>query len=142
MGYKLVATVLALAGTGCATLFQPETRSLQPGVSLAPPGQQAKAGRTGDTADTGGSYGTVGAPISGTANESLVRIGAQVAFDHGCPQERIRLIRSHFYYLALTTLDLDVCGVVRRYKVMEQAAVDVTGSYPPASLPAPPPPIR
>lgn len=69
----------------------------------------------------------------------------QVAFDHACPPERIRLIRADAPTFA-TTVDLDVCGAVRRYKAFmdltpgEAASrptwVDVTSLYPASSLPA------
>jgi hypothetical protein len=79
-------------------------------------------------------------------------VGRQVAFDHGCPPEKVRVIRflSGDPYeggSGVSTVDLDVCGVVRRYKAfaggMAQTAIvwlDVTSLYPPASLPAPLPP--
>src|SRR5205085_5861561 len=40
----------------------------------------------------------------------LVLIEPQVAFDHACASDRIRVIRSEG-----TRVDLDVCGLVRRY---------------------------
>lgn len=70
-------------------------------------------------------------------------VGSQVAFDHGCPPERIRVIRSEG-----SAVDLDVCGVVRRYKFVASGAssgppytwLDVTSAYPASALPAPLPP--
>ncbi|WP_242342408.1 hypothetical protein [Anaeromyxobacter terrae] len=60
-----------------------------------------------------------------------------VAFDHGCAQDGIVVLRK-----AGAQADLDVCGTVRRYKMVfagdtSQTWVDVTALYPPASLPAP-----
>ena len=67
----------------------------------------------------------------------------QVQFDHGCPAEKIRLIR----YDGSRAVDLDVCGVVRRYKSFGSGGVgyattlvDVTTLYPASALPAPLPP--
>ena len=67
----------------------------------------------------------------------LSTIAGQVAFDHGCAEDRIRVIR--FFGPAV---DLDVCGVVRRYKSVASgdgghAWLDVTSSYPASALPAP-----
>lgn len=69
----------------------------------------------------------------------------QVAFDHRCAPERIRVIRADTATFA-TTVDLDVCGAVRRYKafmdltpgesVSRPTWVDVTSLYPASSLPA------
>jgi hypothetical protein len=58
-------------------------------------------------------------------------------FDHGCPPERILVIRC-----GSNTCDLDVCGAVRRYKVFNPNSLhatwlDVTSMYPPSSLPPP-----
>ncbi len=86
---------------------------------------------------------TAGQPVSQVHVGPLSGVGGQVAFDHGCPEERIRLIRSEW-----PTVDLDVCGVVRRYKSVASGAssspsyawLDVTSSYPPSALPAPLPP--
>jgi hypothetical protein len=70
------------------------------------------------------------------------------AFDHGCPLERVRMLRADAKYVNVTsTVDLDVCGAVRRYKgfrgfegntsTTSQTWVDVTSLYPPSTLPAP-----
>ena len=59
----------------------------------------------------------------------------QVAFDHPCPPERVRVIRSEWH-----TVDADVCGVVRRYKSIggvDATWVDVTTLYPASALPPP-----
>lgn len=74
----------------------------------------------------------------------LSGIAGPVEFDHSCPKERIRLIRSR-----RGTVDLDVCGSVRRYKSFAPASendpgptwLDVTSMYPPGALPAPLPPL-
>ncbi len=64
-------------------------------------------------------------------------------FDHGCPRERIRVVRE-----ARDGADLDVCGAVRRYKHFGGGAhvpgtwLDVTSLYPASALPAPLPPAR
>ncbi len=84
-----------------------------------------------------------GEPVGKVNFGSISTVGAQVAFDHGCPLERIRIIRSEG-----STVDLDVCGIVRRYKSVASGApagpaytwLDVTGSYPASVLPAPLPP--
>ena len=87
---------------------------------------------------------TAGQPVSQVHVGPLSGVGRQVAFDHGCPEERIMVIRSE-----VPTVDLDVCGVVRRYKSVAGGAnssppagtwLDVTSSYPPSALPAPLPP--
>ncbi len=91
--------------------------------------------------------------VTASPGESLAKVnfgffnslGAQVAFDHGCPQERIILIRSE----GTSTADVDVCGVVRRYKSVTGVAgsgtsftwLDVTTAYPPSALPAPLAPV-
>jgi hypothetical protein len=83
---------------------------------------------------------TAGQPVSQVHVGPLSGVGRQVAFDHGCPEERIMVIRSD-----VPTVDLDVCGVVRRYKSVAGGAsssstdtwLDVTSSYPPSALPAP-----
>ncbi len=73
----------------------------------------------------------------------LSGIASPVEFDHSCPRERIRLIRSQ-----RGTVDLDVCGSVRRYKSFAPASessggtwLDVTSLYPPSALPPPLPPL-
>lgn len=73
----------------------------------------------------------------------LSGIASPVEFDHSCPRERIRLIRSQ-----RGTVDLDVCGSVRRYKSFAAASegsgatwLDVTSLYPPSALPPPLPPL-
>jgi len=61
-----------------------------------------------------------------------------VAFDHGCALESVRIIRADASDLSMTrTVDLDVCGTVRRYKLFKDTWVDVTSLYPPSTLPAP-----
>ncbi len=85
------------------------------------------------TASPGESLGNVNFGAATTA-------GDQVSFDHGCPPDRIRVIRSEG-----VTVDLDVCGVVRRYKSVASGArsgpaytwLDVTNAYPASALPAP-----
>ncbi len=67
----------------------------------------------------------------------VVSAGRAAAFDHHCPPDRIRLIRADG-----GTVDLDVCGQVRRYKAVaggfsEPTWLDVTTLYPPSALPAP-----
>ena len=64
----------------------------------------------------------------------------QVAFDYaGCPLDHVRVIRT----IQLTT-DIDVCGVVRRYRAFWEGNsfgwLDVTSLYPPSALPPPLPP--
>jgi len=75
---------------------------------------------------------TAGAPLPENpfARQGLVET---VTFEHGCPRDRILLIRE-----GPSTLDLDVCGAVRRYKGVEAGSwVDVTSLYPASSLPPP-----
>ena len=67
----------------------------------------------------------------------LSTIAGQVAFDHGCAEDRIRVIR-----FLEPAVDLDVCGVVRRYKSVASGGgghtwLDVTGSYPASARPEP-----
>ncbi|WP_242356109.1 MULTISPECIES: hypothetical protein [unclassified Anaeromyxobacter] len=57
-----------------------------------------------------------------------------VRFDHGCAQDQIVELRK-----AGPQADLDVCGSVRRYKMVHRGEsfetwLDVTALYPPASL--------
>lgn len=93
----------------------------------------------------GSGCATVGEPVSKAVVGPLASAGPQVAFDHGCPSERIRLIRRDD-----VTADLDVCGVVRRYKMVASGLggppnytwLDVTNSYPPGALPPPLPPVQ
>ena len=81
-----------------------------------------------------------GEPIGKVNFGAMSTVGSQVAFDHGCPQDRIRVIKSEG-----STVDLDVCGVVRRYKSVASGAttglaytwLDVTNAYPASALPAP-----
>lgn len=78
----------------------------------------------------------VGAPRGETTRVSQFLVSA-VAFDHGCKQDRIALLRK-----AGAQADLDVCGAVRRYKMVFSGEsfetwVDVTELYPPDSLPRP-----
>jgi hypothetical protein len=70
---------------------------------------------------------------------------SQVEFDHGCAPEKVRLIRADQSH---ATVDLDVCGTVRRYKLFSSGGVtgtvtwlDVTALYPASSLPPPLPPL-
>jgi hypothetical protein len=86
-----------------------------------------------------------GEPIGKVNFGSMSTVGSQVSFDHGCPQDRIRVIKSEG-----PTVDLDVCGVVRRYKSVASGApsgpgytwLDVTSAYPASALPAPLPPVE
>jgi hypothetical protein len=88
---------------------------------------------------------TVGGPISDAKVGPLATAGSQVSFDYNCPEERIRLIRTDN-----TTIDLDICGVVRRYKSVASGIggapaytwLDVTNSYPASALPSPLPPAK
>ena len=63
----------------------------------------------------------------------------QVEFDHGCPLDRIRLIRG----FQSQTVDVDVCGSTRRYVSQWRGPgapgswLDVTSLLPPSALPAP-----
>ncbi|MFO0584838.1 MAG: hypothetical protein U0229_21405 [Anaeromyxobacter sp.] len=70
----------------------------------------------------------------------------QAAFEHGCPVQSVRVLRSDAWG---TTQDLDVCGNVRRYKVLLAPGgagtdgltwLDVTVNYPESTLPAAAPP--
>lgn len=77
--------------------------------------------------------------------EANPTIQSQVEFDHQCPPEKVRIIRSA---TRGTTVDLDICGVVRRYKAFGTGNpgdavtwLDVTNAYPASALPAPLPPV-
>jgi hypothetical protein len=74
---------------------------------------------------------TAGAPLPETP---FMRQGLAetVKFDHGCPRDRTLFIREGPW-----TVDLDVCGAVRRYKGVGGSWVDVTSLYPASSLPPP-----
>jgi hypothetical protein len=85
---------------------------------------------------------TPGEPLSNAVIGPLSTVNGQVAFDHNCPDDRIRLIRTDG-----VTIDLDVCGQVRRYKPSASGLAgpqatwwDVTSMYPASALPAPLPP--
>jgi hypothetical protein len=71
-----------------------------------------------------------GEPVSNATFGTLSTVSAQVAFDHNCPKDRIRVIRSE-----ANTVDLDVCGGGPNYTWM-----DVTSAFPATTLPAPLPP--
>jgi hypothetical protein len=81
-----------------------------------------------------------GEPVNKVNFGPMSTVGSQVAFDHGCSPDRIRVIRSEG-----STVDLDVCGAVRRYKSVASGAtsgpaytwLDVTGAYPASALPSP-----
>lgn len=86
-------------------------------------------------------------PSGSPASEaSPLTVASSAAFDHGCPLEQVRIIRADAEYIVrASTVDLDVCGSVRRYKVIRdsggpahrQTWLDVTSLYPASSLPAP-----
>jgi hypothetical protein len=92
---------------------------------------------------TGGCAATrSGVPLSNFYIGDLSFAGRQVAFDHDCPEDHVRIIRAEG-----PTIDLDVCGAVRRYKVVAgpgqynyPVLLDVTSAYPVTALPAPLPP--
>jgi hypothetical protein len=78
----------------------------------------------------------VASACGGTTSVSPFLVSA-VRFDHGCAQDQIVELRK-----AGPQADLDVCGTVRRYKLVHSGEsfetwLDVTALYPPASLPAP-----
>ncbi|ABS26842.1 hypothetical protein [Anaeromyxobacter sp. Fw109-5] len=78
----------------------------------------------------------VAAPHGETTRVSQFLVNA-VAFDHGCRKDRIAVLRK-----VGAQADLDVCGAVRRYKMVfsgesSETWVDVTELYPPAALPRP-----
>lgn len=90
-------------------------------------------------------------PAQGTSASEIgaLRLAGTASFDHGCPSGNVRVIRADAAFVnEATTVDLDVCGAVRRYKVfrasggnlLSQAWVDVTVLYPASTLPAPLPP--
>jgi hypothetical protein len=83
-----------------------------------------------------------GDSVSRATIGTLSTVAPQVAFDHNCPEDRIRVIR-----WLISTVDLDVCGSVRRYKSVDSGLaaakntwMDVTNSYPASALPTPLPP--
>ena len=83
-----------------------------------------------------------GDPIGNAYVGTIATVGPQVAFDHNCPKDRIRVIRGE-----ANTVDLDVCGAVRRYKSVSSGQnaqqytwLDVTNAYPASALPVPLPP--
>lgn len=92
-----------------------------------------------------------GAPLSPASSPNGAGVPAvanAASFDHGCPPEQIRVIRADASsFESANTIDLDVCGAVRRYKAfkvvhpngMEWIAtwLDATSLYPASSLPAP-----
>jgi hypothetical protein len=67
----------------------------------------------------------------------------EVEFDHHCPPQKVRIIRKAGNG---TTVDLDICGAVRRYKAFRTGQpgdavtwLDVTALYPASTLPSLPP---
>ena len=91
----------------------------------------------------GTSLATVESPVG-----TILPLAAEVAFDHNCPADRIRIIRANAASLeSATTVDLDVCGAVRRYKPIRAGEhyglaatwLDVTSLYPASALPPLPP---
>ena len=66
-----------------------------------------------------------------------------ITWDHGCPNDRIAVLRHNG---PRTQVDVDVCGAVRRYKLVyaepgsanPSSWLDVTALYPSSSLPAAP----
>jgi hypothetical protein len=88
-----------------------------------------------------------GAPLAGVNTGPLTTLAATVSFDHGCPAERIRVIRMAPPYEGYGGADVDVCGVVRRYKRFGAHGsfdtwLDVTSLYPASALPPPLPPAE
>lgn len=92
----------------------------------------------GATLGPGGSQGGLGVPA----------VAHAASFDHGCPLDQIRIIRADAaYFESANTIDLDVCGAVRRYKAFKVEHsngvawtgtwLDVTSLYPASSLPSP-----
>jgi len=73
---------------------------------------------------------------------SFISIAHAVAFDHGCAADHVRVIRTEESLMAEPrAVDMDVCGVVRRYKSIGGTWLDVTSLYPAATLPQPLPPM-
>jgi len=74
---------------------------------------------------------------------SFISIEHAVAFDHGCAADHVRVIRTEESSLGAEprAVDLDVCGVARRYKSIGGTWLDVTSLYPAATLPQPLPPM-
>ena len=83
-----------------------------------------------------------GDPVGNATYGTLGTVAAQVSFDYDCPKDRILVIRSE-----RNTVDLDVCGTVRRYKSFASGQatgytwLDVTNAYPASALPPPLPPV-
>ena len=65
-----------------------------------------------------------GESFAGVNTGAFVGVADQVAFDHGCASDRIRVIRREEKYV--NAIDLDVCGAVRRYKNVAGAWLNVT----------------
>jgi len=73
--------------------------------------------------------------------EQFAQLARQAQFDHYCPRERVRVIRSLGGTYSVSSVDVDVCGVARRYRyIYDNGWVDVTALFPASSLPAPLPP--
>lgn len=133
--------VLVLAGVGCVTpLKRGDTLAVaeQPG-----PAPQSKA------ADAPSLPPSV--TVLATSPTVLAEVATQIEFEHGCPPDRVRFIRGfegrsyglegRCYPLA-ASVDLDVCGAVRRYQRVAGSWLDVTALFPAGALPAPLPPAR
>jgi hypothetical protein len=74
-----------------------------------------------------------GESVAGIMTGWLVGLASRAEFDHGCPAQRVRVIRTDPQGIA----DLDVCGAVRRYLAISATWLDVTALYPASALPKP-----
>lgn len=117
--------VIALAMAGCV---------VTPGGNLASGGaSRSDVPTTSPRADP---------PVLGPSTDGLDilsarALSAQVEFDHGCAPGRVRLLRLGRRVDGVNGVDLDVCGVVRRYQRSHDGAwLDVTALFPSSSIPS------
>jgi hypothetical protein len=118
--------ILALLAAGCATMpGAGDSLALDPPPPRASPPPQPSAPPQPSEVYVQPPAGPDDVPRLPSWDVEALRAAA--TFDHGCP----------------AAVDLDVCGVVRRYRWVSagsQAWLDVTALYPASSLPPPLPP--
>lgn len=117
--------VIAFSMAGCV---------VTPGASLV------SGGASRSDVPAPGPRASAPAPVGGADGLDVLSarsLSAQVEFDHGCPPGRVRLLRLGNRVDGVNGVDLDVCGVVRRYQRSHDGAwLDVTALFPSSSLPS------
>jgi len=131
-----VLSLLMVVGIGCAVVAR---------TAIAPGGQLTGGETKVSVFILGVSPGTSEDVLLIPSDEAN-SLAAEAEFTYGCPRERVRLIR---WSQDAQTFDIDTCGAVRRYKLLEVGKAsfrlvyrwaDVTATYPASTLPPPLPP--